>query len=78
MKYLILLAVVAVIWWVWSKRARGPRAASHAPTREKEVERIVACAHCGVHIPESESIGDDSGVRYCCAAHRDARGGGPR
>lgn len=37
-------------------------------------ERMVACAHCNVYLPQSESLvsGDR---RYCCTQHRDA---GPR
>lgn len=34
-------------------------------------ESMVPCAHCGVHVPLSESVTD--GTRhYCSAAHRDA------
>jgi uncharacterized protein len=78
MKYLLLIAFVAFVWWIWSKRSRGPRAANPPSARERDAERIVACAHCGVHIPESDSVADDRGARFCCAAHRDARGGGQR
>jgi hypothetical protein len=34
-------------------------------------ERMVACRHCGVYVPESEAIAAD-GAHYCSAAHRDA------
>lgn len=68
MKYLLWLALIAVIWWVWSKRKRvadvpPPQAASPA------AESMVNCAHCGVYLPESDSIAED-GLAYCCEAHR--------
>jgi hypothetical protein len=34
-------------------------------------ERMVACRHCGVYVPESEAIAADGG-HFCSAAHRDA------
>ena len=37
-------------------------------------ERMVCCAHCGVYLPQSESVASGE-RRYCCAQHRDA---GPR
>lgn len=71
MKYLMLLALAAVLWWVWSKRRETPPAV--AP--ERPVERMVSCAHCGVHLPESDALKDGKGF-YCSQAHRQAAGGG--
>lgn len=34
-------------------------------------ERIVPCAHCGVHVPASEAVEAD-GRHYCSVEHRDA------
>lgn len=34
-------------------------------------ERIVPCAHCGVHFPASEAV-ERGGRLYCCPEHRDA------
>ena len=34
-------------------------------------ERIVPCAHCGVHFPASEAVTDGE-LSFCCSAHRDA------
>ncbi|MGE5385554.1 MAG: PP0621 family protein [Betaproteobacteria bacterium] len=65
MKFLLFLALVAIVWWLWNKR-------SHATTAEpamKPVEEMVRCAHCGVYLPEAESIVAD-GRRYCSEAHR--------
>ncbi len=35
---------------------------------DREVERMVQCAHCGVNQPISESL-LANGRYYCCAAH---------
>ena len=34
-------------------------------------ERIVPCAHCGIHFPASEAV-EAGGRLYCCPDHRDA------
>ncbi|MDR0777805.1 MAG: hypothetical protein LBE81_14405 [Azonexus sp.] len=64
MKFLLLLALFGVLWWVWPKRAAMP-----PPVRpDPPVERMVACAHCGLLLPESDSIGDGE-RHYCSEAH---------
>ena len=71
MKYLIWVAIVAIVWWVWSKRksAEEARRAAAAPT-PRGPERMVRCAACGVHLPESDAL--QAGDRhFCSAAHRD-------
>lgn len=68
MKYLLLLIFFAIVWWAWKKRSVPPPtdAPSAAP-----VERMVTCAHCGVHLPESDALAD--GEQYFCnPAHRQA------
>lgn len=70
MKYLLLLILLGVVWWVLKKRreqAPPERPARHDPAPEK----MLTCAHCGVHMPESDALADGE-QRYCCAAHRDA------
>lgn len=74
MKYLLLFGVLGIAWWLWRKRnaelRSGPPAAPVRPA-----EKMVACAHCGVHMPLSESLSD--GARhFCCDEHRRAAGGG--
>ncbi len=71
MKYLIWIAVAAILWWVWSKRkaAEQRRQIDDSP-RPRAPERMVSCATCGVHLPESEAIGQ-RGRHFCSPAHRD-------
>jgi uncharacterized protein len=86
MKYLLLLAVltVAVLWWSVGRRgSRGAPPPGAAPgARTDGTERsgrhpaaMVACAHCGVHLPQPEALFDAAGRPFCSEAHRLA---GPR
>lgn len=74
MKYLLLLAFLGVLWWVWKKRSVEP---PQPPARrpDPQAEKMVSCAHCGLLLPESDSLaaGDDF---YCCEAHRQAGSAG--
>ncbi len=74
MKYLIVLLVVGgVVWWLLSRRpaVRPPKA---APGKTPASQAIVACAHCGVHLPQAEAV-VGAGGNFCTEAHRLA---GPR
>lgn len=71
MKLLIVLLAVLLLLWLLFGRKRGVR--GDAPRRDAKpaLEGMVACAHCGVHVPASEALHRD-GLAYCGAAHRDA------
>lgn len=71
MKYLLLFVFLAVVWWSWSKRQKSGSDAS--PQQSPAPEKMVACGHCGVHMPESEAIVAGDRV-YCSEAHRLAAG----
>lgn len=74
MKYLVLL-VVLVLAYGWWRSQRQAEATSRPPRRPPPTPQdMVACAHCGVHLPRTEAL--TSGPRsYCCAEHQrqDAR-----
>lgn len=88
-KYLVLLAVVgAVIWWL--RRARPgdepprPRAGAAESKGKSDAASsaenakptlMLACAHCGVHLPQADALTDAAGRPFCGEAHRLA---GPR
>ncbi len=82
MKYLLLVLVVGVVLAVMSARRRSavdrrtPRGAAR-PRRggAPQAEPMLACAHCGVHLPREEAVQDAGGRAYCGPAHRLA---GPR
>jgi uncharacterized protein len=67
MKYLLLVAIVAVIWLALKKRP--PRSGRQPTPATRDPERMVVCAHCGVHLPESESV-SENGASFCSDAHR--------
>ena len=74
MKYLLLLLVLGLVLWKLLGRARGSGAAEgrQAPTRRAgpaAPEAMVACAHCGLHLPAADAVLDGSHI-YCSPAHR--------
>ena len=72
-RYLLLIGLVWVVWWLWRKSIRARSDTGLAPKTGRQAERMVQCAHCGVNQPVSESILADDRY-YCCPAHlRDAR-----
>lgn len=84
MKYLLVLGVVLFGIWLWrhnrqtearerenARRAAAkpaPRAPTPTPTD------MVACAHCGLHLPLTDAVQGTQG-RYCTDAHRRAHEG---
>ena len=79
MKLLLLLLVVGIAFWMIVARRRGPRVPppsnpSHPPAAPAPAT-MVACAHCGVHLPRPDALVDGDGGLYCSEAHRRA---GPR
>ncbi len=84
MKYLLVLVVVVFMGWILlgRKGGRGPSdAAAHDAKpggrkgKSADMPLMVHCAHCGVHLPDTESVVNADGQRFCNEAHRLA---GPR
>lgn len=81
----LLLFVLFLIGLFYARRAlrgkgsnagkaadKGPDAAGGGRQREAEhleIEQMVACAHCGLHVPESESV-RGAGEFFCSDEHR--------
>ena len=77
-KIAMVVAVVALAL-AWIKRGRslpkpGPKNAQPGKQPGTSAVVIVACAHCGVHLPEADAC-HEGGHPYCSERHRDA---GPR
>jgi uncharacterized protein len=67
MSRLFLLIAIAVVVYLLIKSYR-----KNVPQQDKTIaEDMVRCAHCGVHLPKSESI-LAGGNFFCGAEHRDA------
>ncbi len=72
MKFLILLllAVLVLVWLLRGARRRvQPPPVPPAPRPADAAQPIVACQHCGVHLPRSEALPGRGGV-FCGEAHR--------
>jgi uncharacterized protein len=65
-KLLVLLIAAAVIYMV----IRGMiRRGGGARPSKPEAERMVACGHCGINVPQSEAL-EARGRFYCSEEHR--------
>jgi uncharacterized protein len=73
MKYLLLLAVLAVAYGLWRNKHRQPPPQRPVAQPPAPLD-MVACAHCGVHLPRTEALAQGR-LHYCCAEHRSS---GPR
>jgi uncharacterized protein len=73
-KLLVVILVVVVMLWLMSSRRRTVRSKRRGPG-PRAPEAMVACAHCGVHLPRSEAVPGRDGLLFCGAAHRLAHEG---
>jgi len=67
-----LLRIIIILIGLWLiiqiiKRAFASQRVS--PPSPPPVTKMLACARCGVHIPESQVIYDRDKI-YCCEEHR--------
>jgi uncharacterized protein len=70
MKYLLLiLAVLALVWLLRGARRRVEPPSTSQPPATAAAQPIVACRHCGVHLPQHEALPGRGGV-FCGEAHR--------
>lgn len=70
----LLFAIAALLLIKRLKRHVAPPtdAPSSRPTGARAVEDMVACAKCGLLLPESESVRSGN-EHYCCEEHRRSR-----
>ena len=68
MKFLFLVILAGIVWVAW-KKSRKQQEIRRSP--ERPAEAMVACAHCGVLLPVSDSV-VAGGLRYCSRAHLEA------
>jgi uncharacterized protein len=71
-KYLIILVLVFLVAWQWRNgRVKDVKTKSARDNRPMGPVDMVACAHCGVHLPAQDAIQGKAGP-YCDAHHRAA------
>ncbi|MDO9435817.1 PP0621 family protein [Hydrogenophaga sp.] len=73
MKYLLVLAVVMVAFYIWRNNRledhRSRETRKPPPTKSLAPTIMVACRQCGTHLPENEAVHGRQGV-YCSAEHQ--------
>jgi uncharacterized protein len=71
MKYLLVLAVVMIAFYIWRNNRVGDRnEAPKAPPRPSNTPVImVACLECGTHLPDTEAVRGRVGA-YCSVEHQ--------
>lgn len=75
MKFLLWgLIVAAIVLWVLrakktvsSIQQQQRKSAEAGPA---DVEVMLQCAHCGIHLPQSEAVLNPTGEPYCSVEHR--------
>ncbi len=82
MKYIVLFAVLAVIYLLWKHQrqqeraerdGRRPQAGAHreAQAPAASPQEMVRCAACDLHLPRADAVADAQGRLFCGTAHRD-------
>jgi uncharacterized protein len=80
MKFLLVLVVVLFGVWLWkhnrqaAKIAREAQQPRHPAPAVATPAHMVACAYCGLHLPQHETVTGARG-HYCSDAHRAAQEG---
>ncbi len=69
MKYLFWLLVIALVWWAFTRPRQSTR--KETPPSTDAPQDMARCAHCGIHLPQSEAVRGEKGL-YCSAEHRSA------
>lgn len=77
LKWILLLVGMGLIYFWFKNKGRAAQVekakekAKTSPPVIAEPEEIKPCRHCGVHLPKSEGVMQESRF-YCSASHRDA------
>jgi uncharacterized protein len=66
-KILLLVACFAIVYWIL--KSYKNKIQQGAARRQVKGEDMVRCAHCGVHLPRSESVKSGQAF-YCSVEHR--------
>jgi uncharacterized protein len=78
MKYLLVTALVLVVFWLWRHNRQAERKAApsdgasrpdRAAQKSAQITEVVACSVCQVHLPRAEAVAGRKGL-YCSEAHR--------
>lgn len=77
MKFLLWALVIYLVWRWYQSTQNKPEVEStsqHADefssTASTEIEKMVSCVHCGIHVPLSEAVQAEDGMFFCSAEHQ--------
>lgn len=68
---LFVLAVLLLVWLLRGARRAGEPPGPKSGPEDARAQPMVACQHCGVHLPRHEALPGRGGV-FCGEAHRAA------
>jgi len=73
MKLLVVIVALAVLWLLLRGLVRRAKGDGESPRKAPPAspQAMLACAHCGVHLPRDEALPGRGGV-FCGEAHRAA------
>ncbi len=76
MKFLLIFFIFMVLLWQWRNRHSDtdtrPERKAGSVKKPAQPTTMVACAHCGLHVPAEDAITGNQGT-YCSVAHRQLR-----
>jgi uncharacterized protein len=64
-----LLVLAALIWLVWRVAKHAIARIQQAPRPPLDSQKMVRCAWCDLHIPQTDAIGFRE-LHFCCDDHR--------
>jgi uncharacterized protein len=72
MKYLLVIAVLAIAYFLWRQSRIGGRGKGEAPPRspDGQPQDMVRCPVCAVHLPRADAVAGAGGTLYCSQEHR--------
>ena len=68
-QFLRLIIILVGLWLVLTIIKRAMASLQKPPPDKPTVAKMVVCARCGVHIPESEAVRDGDRC-FCSEEHR--------
>ena len=70
----VLLTILAGVWLIKRSMKRRQESAEPPVQRSATPKQLpmLACAHCGMHVPAHEMLKGQGGKVYCSLAHQQA------
>ena len=71
-KWLLTIGIIVLVLMLWFGKGRGGGASHNGSARRRTPgpQPMVSCAHCGLHLPQSDALEGEGGRHYCSAEHR--------